>query len=65
MDIEKIISASKYYVGIPDGLFFSYDEFPKDVVEAKKAYITINTLLSNINAEKDRFLEGKKLIPNL
>ncbi len=65
MDIEKIISASKYYVGIPDGLFFSYDEFPKDVVEAKKAYITINTLLGNINAEKDRFLEGKKQIPNL
>ena len=62
---KEIISAAKYYVGQPDELYFTSDEFDESVVKAKKAYITLNTLMGGETAEEDRFSEGKKQIPGL
>lgn len=61
----KIISAAQYYQGKPDGQYFSSTDFPKEVVYATKSYITLNTLMGSDNAEKERFLEGKRHIPGI
>ena len=61
----KLISAAKYYYGVPDGKYFTTDYFDKDVIEAKKAYITLNTIIGNDSVEKEYFLEGKLQIPGL
>ncbi len=62
---QQIISAAKYYMGVPDGKYFSSTDFPESVVTAKKAYITLNTIMGGETAEADRFREGKKQIPEL
>ena len=62
---DYMISAEKYYTGKPDGKFFTSAEFGDDVVNAKKAYITINTLMGGETAELNRFNEGKKQVPGL
>lgn len=48
---QEMISAAKY--------------FPESVVKAKKAYVTLNTIMGRETAERDRFNEGKKQIPEL
>ena len=62
---QGIISAAKYYMGVPDGKYFQTKDFDKSVVEAKKAYITLNTIMGGDTAEMDRFKEGKKQIPEI
>ncbi|MCI9178386.1 MAG: hypothetical protein HFJ28_07635 [Clostridia bacterium] len=62
---QQIISAAKYYMGAPDGQYFTKKDFPDEVVNAKKAYITLNTILGGETAEMDRFQEGKKQVPEL
>lgn len=62
---QEIISAAKYYTGVPDGKYFNEKDFGKDVTEAKKAYITLNTVMGGETAEMDRFKEGKKQTSNL
>ncbi len=62
---EEIISAAKYYIGTPDGKYFEAGQFHKNVVKAKKAYVTLNTIMGGNTAEQDRFNEGKKQIPEL
>ena len=62
---KEIISAAKYYMGVPDGKYFKNGEFDESVVKAKKAYVTLNTLMGGETAEMDRFNEGKKQIPEL
>ena len=57
---DEIISAAKYYMGVPDGKYFEKGEFDESVVKAKKAYVTLNTLMGGETAEMDRFKEGKK-----
>lgn len=61
----NIISAAKYYMGVPDGKFFDTEHFGSEVAEAKKAYITLNTLMGVDSSERDRFSEGKKQIHGL
>lgn len=61
----KIISAAKYYQGKPDGKYFTSKDFPDEVVQAPKAYITINTLMEGDTSEEERFREGKKHIPGI
>lgn len=56
----KIISAAQYYMGVPDGKFFEQEHFGEEVAKAKKAYITMNTLMGGDSSEHDRFAEGKK-----
>ena len=63
--LEEAISAAKYYMGVPDGRYFKKEDFDESVVNAKKAYITLNTLMGGETAERDRFDEGKKQIPEL
>ena len=60
-----IISAQKYYVGNPDGKFITDKDFDEETVKNGKAYITINTLMGNDDAEFMRFSEGKKQVPGL
>lgn len=62
---RKIISAAQYYIGVPDGEFFTEKDFEESVVKAKKAYVTLNTIMGGETAEKDRFDEGKKQVPGL
>lgn len=62
---QEIISAAKYYMGVPDGKYFSAKDFDESVVKAKKAYVTLNTIMGGETAEMDRFNEGKKQIPEL
>lgn len=62
---NSIISAQKYYVGNPDGKFIATHDFDDETVNAKKAYVTINSLMGNDNAEFMRFSEGKKQTPGL
>lgn len=62
---KEIISAAKYYMGVPDGLYFEASDFDESVVTAKKAYVTLNTIMGGDTAEKDRFNEGKKQVPEL
>ena len=62
---EQIISAAKYYMGVPDGKYFQSTDFPESVTKAKKAYITLNTVMGGETAEEDRFKEGKKQRPEL
>lgn len=62
---KEIISAAKYYMGVPDGQYFKITDFDENVVKARKAYVTFNTLMGGETAEKDRFDEGKKQIPEL
>lgn len=62
---EEIVSAAKYYIGVPDGKYFKTGEFEESVVKAKKAYITLNTIMGGETAEIDRFQEGKKQTPEL
>lgn len=62
---NQIISAAKYYMGLPDGNYFKSGDFDESVVNAKKAYITLNTIMGGDTAEEDRFNEGKKQIPEL
>lgn len=63
--IECAISAAKYYMGVPDGKFFSKDKFGEEVVNASNAYVTLNTLMGNETAELARYLEGKKHVVGL
>lgn len=56
----NIISAAQYYMGVPDGKFFDAEHFGEEVAKAKKAYITMNTLMGGDSSERDRFAEGKK-----
>lgn len=62
---QEIISAAKYYMGVPDGKYFTAKCFDESVVNAKKAYVTLNTIMGGETAEMDRFNEGKKQIPGL
>lgn len=62
---KEIISAAKYYMGVPDGKYFTAKDFDDSVVNAKKAYVTLNTLMGGETAERDRFNEGKKQVPGL
>ncbi len=58
---QEIISAAKYYMGVPDGKYFE----TSCIEEAKKAYVTLNTIMGGDTAEMDRFNEGKKQTPEL
>ena len=60
----EVISAAKYYFGTPDGNFFKSGEFSDEIVNAPKAYITINTIIGEEGTEESRFKEGKKQIPD-
>ena len=62
---KEMVSAAKYYMGVPDGKYFEVKDFAQSVVEAKKAYVTLNTIMGGDTAEMDRFKEGKKQIPEL
>ncbi len=62
---QEMISAAKYYMGVPDGKYFELKDFDKSVVEANKAYVTLNTIMGGSTSEVDRFNEGKKQIPEL
>lgn len=62
---DDIIYAQKYYVGNPDEKFITPKDFDEETVKAKKAYVTINTLMGNDTAEYMRFSEGKKQTPGL
>lgn len=62
---ELAISAAKYYMGAPDGKFFSVEEFGIDVATAKNAYVTINTLMGNETAELARYFEKEKQVAGL
>jgi len=62
---REIISAAKYYMGVPDGKYFEAKDFDSSVVNAKKAYVTLNTIMGGETAEEDRFNEGKKQVPGL
>lgn len=62
---QEVISAAKYYMGVPDGKYFTEKEFDESVVKAKKAYVTLNTIMGGNTAEMDRFNEGKKQVPEL
>ena len=62
---NDFIGAVLFYVGAPDGTFFTPQDFPEDVVKAKKAYVTTNTAMGGATAERDRFTEGKKQTPGL
>lgn len=62
---SDVVSAAKYYMGVPDGRFFNSKEFDESVVTAKKAYVTLNTIMGTDSAEMDRFIEGKKQTPKL
>lgn len=62
---DDIISAQKYYMGCPDGKFVTASDFDEETVKTGKAYVTINTLMGNDDAEFMRFSEGKKQIPGL
>lgn len=62
---ENVISAAQYYMGIPNGNFFEARDFEESVVNSKKAYITLNTLMGVDSSEMDRFTEGKKQTPGL
>ncbi len=63
--MQETISAAKYYMGVPDRLYFQEKDFDESVVNAKKAYITINTIMGGDTAEEDRFKEGKKQVYEL
>lgn len=60
---EKIISAALYYTGSPDGKFFNIEDWPYEIYSAKKAYVTLNTIMGYKNSEYARFTEKKKQIP--
>lgn len=62
---QEIFSAAKYYMGAPDGRYFKEKDFDESVVKAKKAYVTLNTIMGGETAEMDRFNEGKKQVPEL
>ena len=62
---EEIISAAKYYMGVPDGNYFEAAYIEEEAVKAKKAYVTLNTIMGGDTAEMDRFNEGKKQTPEL
>lgn len=62
---SEVVSAAKYYMGVPDGRFFEAKDFDDSVVNAKKAYVTLNTIMGGPTSERDRFNEGKKQVPNL
>lgn len=62
---DEIISAAKYYMGVPDGRYFEESQFEEHVIKAKKAYVTLNTVMGGDTAEMDRFKEGKKQTPEL
>lgn len=62
---QEIISAAKYYMGVPDGKYFETSCIEENAVKAKKAYVTLNTIMGGDTAEMDRFNEGKKQTPEL
>lgn len=62
---QEMVSAAKYYMGVPDGKYFEAKDFGESVVKAKKAYVTLNTIMGGETAEMDRFNEGKKQTPEL
>ncbi len=62
---NEMVSATKYYMGAPDGKYFEAKDFGENVVKAKKAYVTLNTIMGGETAEMDRFKEGKKQVPEL
>lgn len=61
----NVVSAAQYYMGVPNGSFFTAADFDESVVKAKKAYITMNTIMGGDSSEMVRFSEGKKQIPGL
>lgn len=63
--VRDTLHAALYYVGVPDGNFFEAKDFPENVVHAKKAYVTLNTIMGGDTSEMDRFKEGKKQTPGL
>lgn len=60
---SQIVSAALYYTGTPDYNFFTSEDWPDEICSAKKAYVTLNTIMGYKSAEHDRFIEGKKQIP--
>ncbi len=60
---SQIVSAALYYTGTPDCNFFTLDEWPDEICSAKKAYVTLNTIMGYNSSEHDRFIEGKRQIP--
>lgn len=60
---SEIVSAALYYTGTPDYNFFTIGDWPDEICSAKKAYVTLNTIMGYENSEHDRFIEGKKQIP--
>lgn len=62
---REIISAAKYYMGVPNEEYFEAGQIEENAVKAKKAYITLNTIMGGDTAEMDRFQEGKKQTPEL
>lgn len=62
---RRIISAAKYYMGVPDEKYFEPNKFEENVVKAPKAYVTLNTIMGGDTAEIERFKEGKKQVPEL
>lgn len=62
---NEFFGAALYYVGAHDGTFLALQDFPEDVVKAKKAYVTLNTIMGGATSEQDRFHEGKKQTPGL
>lgn len=63
--LNEIVSAAKYYMGMPDGKYFEAAYIEENAVKAKKAYVTLNTIMGGDTAEMDRFNEGKKQTPEL
>lgn len=60
---EQIESAALYYIGVPDGKFFTPSDWPSEIYSAKKAYVTLNTIMGYEHSEYNRFIEKKKQIP--
>lgn len=60
---EQIKSAALYYIGVPDGKFFTSGEWPSKIYFAKKAYVTLNTIMGYEQSEYNRFIEKKEQIP--
>ena len=63
--LSDTLHAALYYIGAPTGKFFEAEFFPGSVTMAKKAYVTLNTIMGGPTSEHDRFTEGKKQTPGL
>lgn len=63
--IKNMISALRYYGGLPDTHLFDLENFGAEVALATKAYITFNTITGVESAAKARHKEKKKQTPAL